>query len=196
MKIIKVELTREQNSNAAPYRLTRLTNARFISTGWVDYLPGDLVTAGDVDELNSREGVEVSIVKGVAAETVEKPDANHVSEEAKQCLADLTKALSDFGVLPPPKKGSNHPRDSRGRFLPKVTLAEFDYWKAGDGTKTRRVVVDEVNSDEEYLRGTDLDKCDYRCFRRSSIVGALVKTESYFDAENCCVIGRFPYCKS
>lgn len=73
------------------------------------------------------------------------------------------------------------PRGTKGRFLKRAQVAEFTYWKADSGNTVRHVAVVPHSSIGNYLSGIDLDRKDYRTFRRSSIVGDIQVKQGYLD---------------
>lgn len=72
------------------------------------------------------------------------------------------------------------PRGSKGRFMPKVPIARFTYWKP-TGTSDRKIVVSPSESVGDYIKGFDLNRRAWRTFRRGSVVGSIKVKQEYLD---------------
>jgi len=166
MRNIKVTLV-YSDLEEVPFRISQIVNAASVHIDSTPCYPGDLLDEHEVNELLGKGNVEVTVL---AAKLV--ADHNLCGQGGQDECG---------GCQQTQKVANTPPRGAKGRFLPKVAVAEFDYWKAGRGTHTRRLVVDIDKSTTEYLRGLDLDRKAYRTFRFSSIVNGPTIKKVYFD---------------
>ena len=68
--------------------------------------------------------------------------------------------------------------------MPSVKLAKFLYLKQGDFrniVSERRIIVNPAESLGNHIKGFDLDRNDWRTFRRENIVGGVSLSTRYLD---------------